>query len=357
MGKSRDSDTRPYHHGDLRRAIVTAALEILSETQSVDFSLRELARRAGVSHNAPYKHFAEKSDLLAAVSAAGFELLTKRIAEQIARIGNPRAQLFVILRTYIRFGVENPALYRLMFGGYLSGPDSSRPAIERAAADKMREQLQRAITDGALGQPIAGARAQCAQDRRRYSHLLVAGARADLADGRWSRRPEREFGQIVREPGAGHHRWAEGKLSAAAARHMGRPAARHSSRGGVGKPPLPRDLVLHVAHASRKRKPDAPAGERTVFRQIVQDDGRGVLAVGRLDHRAPDTASTNRARFSRDQVGAVRLIDFGHHWQIDAFHAGTRNVEHRGATELPGARVDRAAYADPAEISVAGRSA
>src|ERR1700754_5119881 len=81
MGKSRDSDVRPYHHGDLRRAIVTAALEILSETQSVDFSLRELARRAGVSHNAPYKHFAEKSDLLAAVSAAGFELLTKRIAE------------------------------------------------------------------------------------------------------------------------------------------------------------------------------------------------------------------------------------------------------------------------------------
>src|SRR6478672_8774008 len=141
---------RPYHHGDLRRAIVTAALEILSETQSVDFSLRELARRAGVSHNAPYKHFAEKSELLAAVSAAGFELLTKRFAGQIARIGNPRAQLFVILRTYIRCGVENPALYRLMFGAYLSGPDSSRPAIERAAADKMREHLLRAIADGAL---------------------------------------------------------------------------------------------------------------------------------------------------------------------------------------------------------------
>src|ERR1700738_3742888 len=108
MGKSKESDLRPYHHGDLRRAIVTAALEILSETQSVEFSLRELGRRAGVSHNAPYKHFAEKSALLAAVSAAGFDLLTKRIADQIARIRNPRAQLFVILRTYIRFGVENP---------------------------------------------------------------------------------------------------------------------------------------------------------------------------------------------------------------------------------------------------------
>src|SRR6476659_8557066 len=157
MAKSAEVQDRPYHHGDLRRVIVRAALEILRETQSVEFSLRELARRAGVSHNAPYKHFAEKSELLAAVSAAGFELLTKRFAGQIARIGNPRAQLFVILRTYIRCGVENPALYRLMFGGYLSGPDASRPAIERAGAEKMREQLQRAITDGALGQPIAGA--------------------------------------------------------------------------------------------------------------------------------------------------------------------------------------------------------
>lgn len=157
MAKLKGSEARPYHHGDLRRAIVTAALEILSETQSVDFSLRELARRAGVSHNAPYKHFAEKSELLAAVSAAGFDLLTQRIADQTARIGSPRAQLFVFLRTYIRFGIENPALHRLMFGGYLSGPDSSRPAIERVSGDKLREQMLRIITAGALGEPIVDA--------------------------------------------------------------------------------------------------------------------------------------------------------------------------------------------------------
>jgi AcrR family transcriptional regulator len=61
------SDERPYHHGDLRRAIVESALELLRETGSLEFSLRELARRAGVSHNAPYKHFADKRELLAAV--------------------------------------------------------------------------------------------------------------------------------------------------------------------------------------------------------------------------------------------------------------------------------------------------
>src|ERR1700756_2211762 len=132
------ADDRPYHHGDLRRAIVKAALEILHETQSLEFSLRELARRAGVSHNAPYKHFADKRELLAAVSAAGFEALAKRMAAEMGRVSNPRVQLFATLRAYIRHGVENPALYRLMFGAYLSGPDRERPAIERTAAEKVK---------------------------------------------------------------------------------------------------------------------------------------------------------------------------------------------------------------------------
>src|SRR6201991_1831635 len=115
MPKTKDTNERPYHHGDLRRAIVRAALEILSETQSLEFSLRELARRAGVSHNAPYKHFAEKRELLAAVSAAGFEALTKRMGAEAAKLDHPRAQLFAVLRAYVHYGVENPALYRLMF--------------------------------------------------------------------------------------------------------------------------------------------------------------------------------------------------------------------------------------------------
>src|SRR3954447_4896272 len=119
------ADERPYHHGDLRRAIVKAAVEILHETQSLEFSLRELARRAGVSHNAPYKHFADKSALLAAVSAAGFEMLTSRMAGEMARLRDPRQQLFGMLRTYIDHGVENPALYSLMFGRHLSSPDHS----------------------------------------------------------------------------------------------------------------------------------------------------------------------------------------------------------------------------------------
>ena len=74
------AETRPtYHHGDLRRALVDAALALVTEEQDWGFSLREVTRRAGVSHNAPYNHFADKRDLLAAVAAAGFETLRMRL--------------------------------------------------------------------------------------------------------------------------------------------------------------------------------------------------------------------------------------------------------------------------------------
>jgi AcrR family transcriptional regulator len=153
MAKTR-SHERPYHHGDLRRAIVKAALEILSETQSLEFSLRELARRADVSHNAPYKHFADKRELLAAVSADGFERLARRMAGEMAGRSDPREQLFAMLRAYIDHGVENPALYSLMFGGYLGGPDRSRPAIEIAEAEKTKALLAGVIVAGGLGRTI-----------------------------------------------------------------------------------------------------------------------------------------------------------------------------------------------------------
>ena len=184
MPKSQ-SHERPYHHGDLRQAIVKAALEILHETQSLEFSLRELARRAGVSHNAPYKHFLDKRELLAAVSAAGFETLTKRMAHELGRLRDPREQLFAMLRTYIDHGVENPALYSLMFGGYLRGPDRSRPTIELAEAEKTKGLLAGVIIAGGLGRAIP----QTARNERKIAGAILAcwslvhGLTLLLADG------------------------------------------------------------------------------------------------------------------------------------------------------------------------------
>jgi AcrR family transcriptional regulator len=190
-------DERPYHHGDLPRAIVKAALEILRETQSLEFSLRELARRAGVSHNAPYKHFADKRELLAAVSAAGFETLTKRMERDIAGRGNAREQLFAMLRAYIEHGVENPALYSLMFGGYLSGPNQRRPAIELAEAEKTKALLAGLIVAGGLGRAIA----HTPRNERKIAGAILAcwslvhGLTLLLADGLVG--PKKKSGALV----------------------------------------------------------------------------------------------------------------------------------------------------------------
>ncbi len=95
-------DQRPYHHGDLHRAIVEAALDVLSESQSTEFSLRELARQAGVSHNAPYKHFTDKRELAGdAVSAVGFELLAKRMAEATNDLDNPRKRIWQLWHAHM----------------------------------------------------------------------------------------------------------------------------------------------------------------------------------------------------------------------------------------------------------------
>jgi AcrR family transcriptional regulator len=182
MAKTENHE-RPYHHGDLRRVIVRAALEILSETQSLDFSLRELARRADVSHNAPYKHFADKRELLSAVSAAGFEMLTKRMAREIGRHGNARHQLVAMLRAYIDHGVENPALYGLMFGGYLTGPNHGRPAIELAEAEKTKALLAGVIAAGGLGRAIPDTNERKIAGAILACWSLVHGLTLLLADG------------------------------------------------------------------------------------------------------------------------------------------------------------------------------
>jgi AcrR family transcriptional regulator len=139
MPKSQVSSTAParpansYHHGDLRRALIDTALAMVTEEGAWNFTLREVARRAGVSHAAPYNHFDDKSALLAEVAVLGFQSLRETL-EAAAR-GQPRSarQAFVgIGAAYVRFGVEHPAHYRLMFGAELA--DKERyPALQEVS--------------------------------------------------------------------------------------------------------------------------------------------------------------------------------------------------------------------------------
>src|SRR5271170_7676947 len=150
LKKIRRAEPKPYHHGDLRRAVIETALQLVTEEQDWTFSLREVARRAGVSHRAPYNHFPEKLDLLAAVAAVGFERLRDGMVRAITGIDGAEALVVAIVRTYVRVGLENPALYRLMFGPALSEAGSvDRPTVARAAGAEARAVLEDLILRGA----------------------------------------------------------------------------------------------------------------------------------------------------------------------------------------------------------------
>jgi AcrR family transcriptional regulator len=107
---SADHD-RPYHHGDLRRAILAAAVESIERGGVDALSLRALARRAGVSHAAPAHHFGDRSGLLTALAAEGFGRLADQLDETLALTGS----FLDVGVAYVRFAVENPAPFAVMF--------------------------------------------------------------------------------------------------------------------------------------------------------------------------------------------------------------------------------------------------
>lgn len=114
---------RPYHHGDLKRVVIDTANQMLREEAGWQFTLRELARRAGVSHAAPYKHFADKNALLIELAIQGFERLRDEMTAAITpRPRSHRKELEAVGGAYVRFGVANPSLYRLMFSSQAGVP-------------------------------------------------------------------------------------------------------------------------------------------------------------------------------------------------------------------------------------------
>ena len=100
-----------YHHGNLRAALLRAAGKMLEKEGPGGISLREAARRAGVSHNAPYRHFPDRDALLAELAAEGYELLGQAMREQAGK---------QMGEAYVRFALEHPQRFRLMFGGTLA---------------------------------------------------------------------------------------------------------------------------------------------------------------------------------------------------------------------------------------------
>lgn len=160
-----DTADKPYHHGDLRRALVETAAEMLREEQGSTFTLREVARRAGVSHGAPYKHFADKNALLSELAMQGFDQL--RDALQAAVPARSRRLMkndfLAAARAYIAFGMDNPSLYRLMFGT-AAGNAHDLQLGERAMAalGVLLDLIERGQQTGAVRRrPVANQAAAC----------------------------------------------------------------------------------------------------------------------------------------------------------------------------------------------------
>jgi AcrR family transcriptional regulator len=109
-----------YHHGNLKEALIAAGQQILSEKGLEGLSLRRVARKVGVSHTAPYNHFADKQALLAALSAAGHEQLYQQLSQAFQR-GKTSSEgiLIEVAWCYLQFALEDPGRFHLMFSGAL----------------------------------------------------------------------------------------------------------------------------------------------------------------------------------------------------------------------------------------------
>jgi AcrR family transcriptional regulator len=149
-----------YHHGDLRNVLIQAAEQILEEQGLAALSVREAARRAGVSHNAPYRHFPDRDSLLAELAAEGFRQLAAELAAHSGR---------EMGAAYVRFALAQPARFRLMFG-------AQRPAAQETYATLVSAFRK----DGAIADPQMAAAA---------AWSLVHGLAQLILDGQFKNEP------------------------------------------------------------------------------------------------------------------------------------------------------------------------
>lgn len=143
------AEPKPYHHGDLRRALLRAAVVILEREGPSALSLRAVAREAGVSPAAPYHHFKDKSELLGAIAKEGFDKLKGVLAEAFATAGcdETRSALGV---AYVEFSRAHPALYRVMWDSARNGEKMPEADPHEETAFDLVKQTLRAAAGGEI---------------------------------------------------------------------------------------------------------------------------------------------------------------------------------------------------------------
>jgi len=178
--------THSYHHGALREALIEATEALLTERGADGFSLREVARRAGVSPAAPAHHFGDAAGLLTAVATLGFEGLTQALKAGDERGGHSvHARLREQGLEYVAFALRHPGRFRLMFRGGVLRPDAMLDAHGHAAFQVLEQGVRRAF--GLADDQPASAAASTAvlalwSVVHGYAHLAIAGRFEPLLD-------------------------------------------------------------------------------------------------------------------------------------------------------------------------------
>ncbi|MEV0276345.1 TetR/AcrR family transcriptional regulator [Streptomyces sp. NPDC050610] len=135
-----------YHHGDLRAACLRAARELLEEDGSAALSMRAVARRAGVSPTAPYRHFPDREALVSTVAAEGYRELTEHLAAAHPAPATPD-ELAAVAVAYVRFALDHPALFRAMFAEPCDPGNEERVAATAAISEYVRGIVHRTFPD------------------------------------------------------------------------------------------------------------------------------------------------------------------------------------------------------------------
>lgn len=143
--------SKSYHHGNLRAELLDSAIEQLREVAVEDLSLRALARAIGVSQTAPYRHFSDKGELLAAMATRGYQNLLRALREAGETAGDcPSDQLIAFAHAYVDYAASNPQLFKLMFGPAVQ-PTARYPELREASRETfqlVQEILHRGIELG-----------------------------------------------------------------------------------------------------------------------------------------------------------------------------------------------------------------
>lgn len=187
---------KPYHHGDLKAALVDGAVELIAERGARHFSLAELSRRLGVTVGAPYRHFADRDALLAAVAVRALETFGETLASHSPATDPPDERLAAMAAAYVRFAAEQPALFGVVFGMSLD-KKARYPDLRRAYVE-VEEMIEASVAELCPADPDAAARLSDAIEATAHGYAALLTDQPGRPDPRDVDRASEQAGRAVR---------------------------------------------------------------------------------------------------------------------------------------------------------------